>query len=203
MDLRDKEALRDLAYILIPFGGVESPNAQIAWPPDDNPVMSVLGFDAALCSAESVLLPGDQTLAVIDLPMQGLLKLFAWEDRNLDRPRTDAVDLLFVLNSAIQTTAGLERLLDEEPGLFALDDFDLELAGAWLFGSQARQAVGRCSRNGAKIIARATAILELQTDPDGPLGLIGEVQAANPERARLKLAAFLNGLQRVAALHKT
>jgi len=50
------------------------------------------------------------------------------------------------------------------------------------------------------MIARATTILERQTDPNGPLRLIGEIQAANPERARRTLVAFLNGLRRRVSL---
>ena len=184
---------------LIPFGGVASATGEIAWPPDGNPVMSVLGYDAALDSAETVLLPGDQRLAVIALPMLALLKLFAWEDRNQDQPRKDAVDLMFVLTSA-PLTAGLERLLDAAPGLLDLDDFDVDLAGAWLLGSHAREAIDRYGEHRPAIVARATTILERQTDPDGPLRLIGELQAANPERARRTLVAFLNGLRRRVSL---
>jgi predicted nucleotidyltransferase len=40
---------------LIPFGGVESALGEIAWPPYDNPVMSVIGYDAALRSGRSPL----------------------------------------------------------------------------------------------------------------------------------------------------
>jgi predicted nucleotidyltransferase len=131
--------------------------------------------------------------------MLALLKLFAWDDRNQDQPRKDAVDLMFVLTSA-PSAAGIERLLDAAPGLLDLDDFDVDLAGAWLLGSQARQAVDRYGEHCCAMIARATANIERQTDPDGPLRLIGEIQAANPERAQRTLAAFLNGLRRSESL---
>jgi hypothetical protein len=107
---------------------------------------------------------------------------------------------MFVLDSAFQA-AGIDELADEAPELFDLDDFDVDLASAWLLGSQARRAIDRCSRSGPGIVARATETLMRQTDPDGPLRLIGEVQATHPERARLKLVAFLNGLRLIVALH--
>ncbi len=78
--------------------------------------------------------------------------------------------------------------------------FDVDLAGAWLLGSHAREAIDRYGEHRHAMIARATTILERQTDPDGPLRLIGEIQAANPERARRTLVAFLNGLRRHVSL---
>jgi len=184
---------------IIPFGGIESATGQIAWPPAGNPVMSVLGYDAAFASSHTVLLPGDQTLAVIALPMLALLKLFTWEDRHRDQPRKDAVDLMFLLESAFQAV-GMERLHDEAPGLVDAGDFDVDLASAWLLGSQARQAATHSSQRGPEILGRATDILDRETDPAGPLGLIGELRAAEPEKARLMLTAFLNGLRLIERL---
>jgi hypothetical protein len=42
--------------------------------------------------------------------------------------------------------------------------------------------------------------LARETDPNGSLGLIGEVEARDPERVRRKLGAFGNGLTGVRAL---
>jgi hypothetical protein len=39
---------------LVPFGGVELPNGTIAWPPEGDTVMRVLGFQVALASSISV-----------------------------------------------------------------------------------------------------------------------------------------------------
>ncbi|EGV18849.1 hypothetical protein [Thiocapsa marina] len=184
---------------LLPFGGVESPEAQIVWPPPGEALMSVIGYAEANAATESVMLPGTVPLAVITIPMFALLKLFAWEDRHLAQPRKDAGDLLFVLEHAFRV-AGLERLHDVAPELFDLDNFDPELAGAWSIGFQARAVIDRHSQRAQAIVTRASMIVARETDPNGSLGLIGEVEARDPERARRKLGAFGNGLTGVRAL---
>lgn len=181
------------AIDIVPFGGVESPEARIAWPPPGEAVMSVIGYAEANAATEEVILPGKVPLAVITIPMLALLKLFAWEDRHRAMPRKDASDLLFVLDNSFQAV-GLDRLHNEAPELFDQDDFDPDLAGAWLIGFQARTVIDHHSKRGQDIITRAGKIIERETDPNGPLSLIGEVEAIDPERARRKLIAFGNGL---------
>ena len=85
---------------ILPFGDVESPDAQIEWPPPGQPVMSVIGYAEANAASETVILPGAVQLAVITIPMFTLLKLFAWEDRHWAQPRKDASDLLFALDNS-------------------------------------------------------------------------------------------------------
>lgn len=184
---------------ILPFGGVESHEAQIVWPPPDETLMSVIGYAEANAATETVMLPGTVPLAVITIPMLALLKLFAWEDRHWAQPRKDASDLLFVLDHSFRM-AGLERLHDLAPELFDLDEFDPELAGAWLIGCQARSVIDQHSQRAQAIVTRARMIVARETDPNGPLGLIGEVEARDPERARRKLGAFGNGLTGVRAL---
>ncbi|MFD2113527.1 hypothetical protein [Thiorhodococcus fuscus] len=184
---------------ILPFGGVESAEAQISWPPSGQTVMSVIGYAEANAATATVVLPGTVQLAVITIPMFALIKLFTWEERHWTQPRKDASDLLFVLDNSFQI-AGLERLHDIAPELFELDDFDSDLAGAWLIGFQARLVIDQHSQRTQEIITRASMIVERETDPNGPLSLIGEVEARDPERARRKLGAFGNGLTRVRKL---
>lgn len=181
------------AIDIVPFGGVESPEAQIAWPPQGETVMSVIGYTEAKATTEEVILPGNVPLALITIPMLALLKLFAWEDRHRAMPRKDASDLLFVLDNSFHTV-GLEQLYKEAPELFEQDDFDSELAGAWLIGFQARTVIDHHSNRGQDILTRAGKIIERESDANGPLSMIGEVGAIDPERARRKLIAFGNGL---------
>jgi predicted nucleotidyltransferase len=184
---------------ILPFGGVESPPGVIAWPPNDNPTLSVLGYQEAFTSADSVLLPAAQPVAVVSLPMLALLKLFAWDSRHMEQPRKDAIDLLFILTAAPQTE-DLPRILEQAPHLFDLPDFDVELVGAWILGNRIRQALDRDSSRGAEIVTRAAAILDRESDPGGPLCLIGEAQVGDAEQARHRLAAFMNGMRIAAAL---
>lgn len=184
---------------IVPFGGIESPNAEIAWPPDGNDIMSVIGYAETRSAADDVLLPGDEPLAVPTLPMFALLKLFAWEDRYRIQPGKDATDLLFVLDNAFRTM-GLELLNEIAPELLEADDFDVDLAGAWMLGADVRTTIDRFSRRCQAILAKVSTTLEREVDPDGSLTLIGQLHANDPERARLKLIAFGNGVHQVAML---
>ena len=53
---------------LIPFGGVEMPDRTIAWPPNGNPVMNLIGFSEVADSTVGVVFPGDVTVPVVTLP---------------------------------------------------------------------------------------------------------------------------------------
>lgn len=44
---------------LLPFGAIEKPDRTIAWPPDDQPVLSAFGFDEAAAGAVPVALPSE------------------------------------------------------------------------------------------------------------------------------------------------
>ena len=116
-----------------------------------------------------------------------------WWVRILKQPRVNSQERQGVLDNSFQIV-GLEQLYDEAPELFEQDDFDAELAGAWLIGFQARTVIDHHSNRGQNVITRAGEILERETDPNGPLSLIGEVESIDPERARRKLIAFGNGL---------
>ena len=60
---------------LIPFGGVEDAARNIAWPPEEDIVMRVIGFSDALESAVLVRLDDDLTIPVVSIPALSLLKL--------------------------------------------------------------------------------------------------------------------------------
>lgn len=66
---------------LIPFGGVSDADGQIAWPPTQDFVMSVLGFDEAYQNAWNVTLMKSPELSVKVASPAGilLLKLIAWD----------------------------------------------------------------------------------------------------------------------------
>lgn len=122
---------------LIPFGGIEiSPNT-IAWPPDMAVMMNVTGFADALAAAVSVEVSPGMSVAVASLPGIAILKLFAWADRGQENPK-DAIDLVSLLRS-YNEAGNASRVYEEASALAALETvgYDLELAGAWLLGSDA------------------------------------------------------------------
>lgn len=122
---------------LIPFGGIETIPNTIAWPPDMSVIMNVTGYSDALAAAITVEVSPGIHIAVASLPGIAILKLFAWADRGQENPK-DAIDLVSLLRSYHQ--AGNEsRIYEEEGALTALEaaGYDIELAGAWLLGSDA------------------------------------------------------------------
>jgi predicted nucleotidyltransferase len=123
---------------LIPFGGVEDAARNIAWPPEEDIVMKVIGFSDALETAVLVQLDGDLIVPVVSIPMLSVLKLFAWTDRKYEK--RDAADILTLLRQ--YGDAGNEdRLYGEYVDVLESMGFDFELAGAWLLGGDAAGAI--------------------------------------------------------------
>jgi predicted nucleotidyltransferase len=172
---------------LVPFGGVESPERKIAWPPRDEFVMDVLGFREALAAANPVLLPGNVGAKVVSLAGLALLKIVCWQDRHYISPRKDAHDLQMILRHYL--SAGNEaRLWDEFPGWTQEDGFDYELAGARMLGVDIR---GLLDKPG---LDRVSGMLRRQTEPDEPGLLPNEMNPADPGRALAWLNALVRGL---------
>lgn len=177
---------------LVPFGGLERPDGLIAWPPRGDEVMTVVGFREALASAIDVLLPEDQRVLVVSLPMLAVLKIIAWSERHTTAPRKDAADLLLILKNYLDA-GNHQRLYDEAAHLLDDSNFDYERAGAWLAGHDAATALRKDAAEQTRAHHMIATILTKEVDPDGPLRLIGEVGGRDAENIRLLLAAFLSG----------
>ncbi len=177
---------------LIPYGGVEGPDSSIVWP-DDESEMSVLGYREAVETAVNVLLPGNVHVSTVSIPMFAVLKLIAWSHRHDLAPKKDAGDLFLVLLNYFNVEDP-DRLYNEASHLLEAKDFDYDAAGAWLAGHDAGLLVVRCGNPG-QVIDNVESVLTAETDPDGPLRLIGEVGAGEPERRRQLLEAFLIGFR--------
>jgi predicted nucleotidyltransferase len=183
---------RQLEVDLLPFGGVERPDGTIAWPPDGDTVLGVLGFQEALASSVNAMLPLGQQIAVVCLPMLAVLKVLAWTERRTREPGKDASDLMLILSNYLDAGQG-ERLSVEADALFGQGDFDYERAGAWLVGKDASALLHAHSQNLNRIEEVVRSALEPEVDPDGALRLIGELRNTNLERARRLLISFLAG----------
>jgi len=120
---------------LIPFGGIETSQNTVAWPPDMAIMMNVAGFSDAFAAAVSVEASPGFEFSVASLPGVAILKLFAWADRRQENPK-DALDFLALLRSYHE--AGNEnRIYEDASAVAALVavGYDPELAGAWLLGN--------------------------------------------------------------------
>jgi len=179
---------------LVPFGGVENSNQQIEWP-RENTVMNVLGYREAEAGAIDVILPENQSVLVISLPMLALLKLYTWSDRHVVTPRKDAEDLFLILVSYLSGD-NADRLYSDASHLLETEDFDFERAGAWLLGYDIAVTVFKTSKNSESLIEAARSILEVEIDPDGRLNLLGE-SVLDAERCLKLLTGFYDGLMSI------
>ena len=179
---------------LIPFGGVERDDRSIAWPSDGAEVMDVSGFNEALATALSVRLPGDSAFNVASLPALALLKVLAWRDRKYTTPGKDAADLWMLLENYAEA-GNEERLYNSEAEVLTTSGFDLEEAGAWLLGGDARDVLAHGPQP-PKSLEELDAILKPEIDPDGALRLVGQMPAGSRDRQLALLTAFHDGLLR-------
>jgi predicted nucleotidyltransferase len=123
----------DLTLDLVPFGALESPPGNIAWPPAGNIVMSTLGFRDALAAGETINIGSGTSFKVATLPSLVLLKLVAWNDRHKSK---DAYDVTLIAQN--YTDAGhFERLTDAGAPLIEIFE-DIQVAGAALLGQDIR-----------------------------------------------------------------
>ena len=125
---------------LVPFGPIEVPSGQIAWPPNGDIVMSVLGFREAVDTADDVNLGEGLTVPVVAIPAFILLKLVAWRDRRQYK-NSDASDLLFIFRQYFDA-GNAERVYNEAQNLLDAYDFNVRLAAVGLLGRQARDVAG-------------------------------------------------------------
>jgi predicted nucleotidyltransferase len=178
---------------IIPFGGVERGDRSIAWPPEGAEVMNVSGFAEALATAVSVRFPGGASFDVASLPALALLKVWAWQDRKYTAPGKDAADLWEFLR--YYAAAGNQDRLYGSEGEAALASFgfDVEQAGAWLLGRDAREVLTH-GPDPKTALEALDLILRPETDPDGSLQLVAQMPGVNRDRQLSLLTAFHSGL---------
>jgi len=179
---------------LIPFGSIEREDGTIVWPGDDT-VMGVLGFREARVTAVGVVLPGEVTAATVCLPMLAILKLVAWSERHTYAPRRDASDLFLVLKNYLNGE-NAARLYEVGAHLLESDDFDYDVAGAWLAGHDSARCIIGHSDHPGRVLSAVNDILSAETDADGRLRLVGET-GQDAENTLKLLAGFRDGLNYV------
>lgn len=142
---------------LIPFGGVEEPNALIVWPPKRDVVMTVAGFEEAFETAVLVRIGNEFVLPVASLPGLIILKMFAWRDRKHER--RDAPDILTIV-SEYADAGNEERLYERDVALLEAADFDLASAGALMLGKDARFVANPRTRARLEELVKDDALME-------------------------------------------
>jgi predicted nucleotidyltransferase len=133
---KDKHRIvcNDVYIDIVPFGPIADKDYRIKWPPENEIIMSTLGFEEAYESAITVRL-SKQTQLEIKLPSipgLALMKLLSWRDKYPERKK-DAEDLFFIMKK--YEYCGIEtRLYEKEVSLLEEEGFDNCLAGIRLLG---------------------------------------------------------------------
>ena len=168
-ETRDAKRLRfqgGLDVDIVPFGGVADNEGAIRWPPEDDVVMSTVGFEDAYRTAQRVRVKADPPLDILVASIPGLtiLKLISWADRPHARSR-DAIDLAFILERYLDA-GNTDRLFEEHADLVEVADFDYDRAGARLLGRD-------IAKIGApETIKRIREILAKETSDEGRHSLL-------------------------------
>ncbi len=124
---------------IVPCGGIEDDAARIAWPPEGEVVMNVLGFQEACAHAEWVRINEEPDLAVPVATPIGmiLLKLIAWAERSRDIRKRDALDIAYLLSNYEKIPEVRDSLFETEAAIMEACDWDITLASAQLLGQRA------------------------------------------------------------------
>jgi predicted nucleotidyltransferase len=131
---------------LIPFGAIEKDERSIAWPPEGDFVMNVLGFEEAYANTQVVQLPDGEHIHTVSLPALAVLKLFAWKERRFTKFRSDAHDLHVILVNYLDA-GNHDRLYTDAAHLLDEPDFDYTLASAFLLGQDMHQLLATEARD--------------------------------------------------------
>ncbi len=123
---------------LVPFGSVQDEQAKIAWLPDKDIVMNVLGFQEAIDNTVNVILQKDPDIEipVVKPPGLSLLKIICWTDRDVDLKDKDAKDLLYLLKS-YEDIPEIRESIYEYPDMMEEFDWNISLGSAFKLGIDA------------------------------------------------------------------
>lgn len=147
---------------LVPYGGLESHDGEIEYPPTGDFVMSTLGFREASENLLALQLTENFAAEIVSLPGLVLLKFVAYNDSREER-RRDVQDIWFIAQNYMK--AGNEDRLYEEDSsdgdLLNESNFDYRTVGARLLG---RDIVPLLNEESQKMISKTLAE---QTDGGG------------------------------------
>jgi predicted nucleotidyltransferase len=150
---------KSLRVDVIPFGGVESPEGTITWPPDREIKMNVKGFQEAFDHSLIVRVAPDLNVRFVSLPGLAILKLIAWSERSGEAASKDAADLALLLKNYLNA-GNMNRLYEEHSNLLAEEGHDHDRAGARLLGQDMSQLMTKETR------AEVLGILGNNADPE-------------------------------------
>jgi len=166
---RHRVIYKDIIIDIVPFGSISDKNEKISWPPENEVVMSVIGFNEVYNNSTLVRLQNNPILDVKipTLPGLAILKLIAWKDNYPNRSK-DAEDLLFIMKN--YESAGIsDKLYETELQLLESEDFDIQIAGIVLLGKE----MSKICKN--KTIEYLRKIIDEETSENSNYNLIKDM----------------------------
>lgn len=149
-----------LTLDIVPFGGLEQPPGQIAWPPDFTTRMGVTGFADVHDHCILATVAPAVVVKVVSLPGFAILKLMAWSERKNQATR-DGADIGFLCRH-YGPACVYARLTGEEYDVLGLEEYDVDRAGVRLLGRDMAALMRRSTR------ARVLSVLAAElADPSG------------------------------------
>lgn len=119
---------------IVPFGPITDENRRIAWPPEHEIFMNMVGFKEAYEYSITVRLSTTPELDIKlpTLPGLALMKLVSWKEKYPERTK-DAEDLLLIMHK-YEEAGNFDRLYDKEQDLLQEEKFDVRHASIRLLG---------------------------------------------------------------------
>lgn len=158
---------------IMPFGPIAGEKRSIAWPPSEDMVMGVLGFEEAFRSANPVTVRRTPRLDIPVATLAGLalMKLISWDETYPERGK-DGEDFYYIIESYADA-GNSDRIFHEASDLLNTEAFDLTRAGARLLGRDMKQLAEMDA------FQKAREILSRESDPAGSLRLITDIIGTN------------------------
>jgi len=124
----------DVSIDIVPFGPIAGEDKRITWPPEQEFIMSIMGFQEAYENSITVRLnkTPDLDIKLPTLPGIALMKIISWEEKYPSRQK-DAEDLLFIMQQ-YEDAGNRERLYEEEQLLLQEEGFDQQIASIRMLG---------------------------------------------------------------------
>ena len=178
---------------VLPFGGVENTNRTLAWPPDGNPVMNLVGFAEVADSTVRFELPNNTSVRVVTPAALAVLKLLAWEDRRGGPAGDkDAHDLIMIGEHYLEVRKPPLSTVHEAE-LLERNRFENRFASAELLGSDMARF------DSDEVRQSVIRILQREADPEGPLALARIVSNYDPVAEVQFLRALHRGFSELSA----
>ena len=131
---RQRYHLDSVLIDIVPFGPITDERRRIAWPPEHEIFMSMLGFKEAYEYSITVRLSTDPALDIKLPTLSGLalMKIISWEEKYPERTK-DAEDILLIMHK-YEEAGNFDRLYNSEQDLLQEEKFDTRHASIRLLG---------------------------------------------------------------------